>query len=128
MGEASLFFEYSKWHYGRAYSSALVTGGNFMWFIVHFFSMPLLLRTLFSPWKRIQEEHDKQGLEDYFATIAVNVMTRVFGFCVRIFILFVGLSVLILGAVFILAWFIVWVFLPVLVIMSVIFGIKILLL
>ncbi len=126
MGGVSLFFDYFKWHYGRAYSYALTTWANLMWFIVHFFSISLLLRTLFSPWKRIHEEYHKTGVEDFFATIIVNSMTRIVGFLVRLTLLLVGLVSRIVGALSLLVWFAIWMFLPVLIIATTLYGIMIL--
>ena len=39
--------DYLSWHYTRAFRDIGSVWLNFMWFILHFFSMPLFLRTLF---------------------------------------------------------------------------------
>ncbi len=106
---------YVQWHYGRAFRDILTVGRNLMWFITHFFSIPLLLKTLFQPWKRIHETYTHRGLEDFFATLVVNLMTRVVGALVRLSIIFVGLAILCAGGVALLAFYVVWAGAPIVV-------------
>lgn len=114
MNPLSIAVGYVSWHYGRAFKDILIVWTNLLWFITHFFSIPLLLRTLFSPWKRIQETYQRNGMEDYFATIVVNIMTRIVGAFVRLWIILFGLLALISAGVGVIGFYIFWVFTPVL--------------
>ncbi len=100
---------YLLWHYSRALSEMYRVWRNFLWFFYNFFSIPLLLSTLFAPFKRLDEGY-KKGLriEAFFETLIVNMLMRLVGACMRIIIIGVGIIVLALvclGYVFVLvAW------------------------
>lgn len=46
---ALLIPEYLVWHYSKAIRLILNIASNFIWFVYHFFSVPLLSNTIFSP-------------------------------------------------------------------------------
>ncbi len=88
----SFLLAYLKWHYGRGLREFFGVTGNFLWFISHFFSFKLLLRTLFAPWKRMGEKY--QGGLDFGAlasSVIVNSLMRGFGLVSRILVLLLGL-------------------------------------
>ncbi len=120
---ASLFFDYVLWHYGRAYINGATVWANLMWFVMHFFSVPLILRTLFSPWKRMREEYTHGGFEDFMGMIVVNIMTRIIGFFVRIVILIVGMVSFIATFAGFILWSVVWTLLPIFIIGTISGGI-----
>ena len=83
-----------------------------MWFGYHFFSIPLLLKTLFRPIYRIHESAPPTAglnIELFFENLTVNLIARVVGFFLRVFLLTVGalyeLALLIAGPVFFIIWF-----------------------
>ncbi len=122
MASPLFIFDYLSWHYTRAFRDIGSVWLNFMWFILHFFSIPLLLRTLFSPWRRVSAGHKKGDLEDYAQAIAFNLMSRLVGFLVRIVLVVVGLialTLLILGFV---VFLIAWSFLPFAAVFSMMWG------
>lgn len=100
---------YLLWHYSRALSEMYHVWGNILWFFYNFFSIPLLLSTLFAPFKRLDEGY-KKGLhvEAFFETLIVNMLMRLVGAFMRVTIISVGIIVLALvcvGYVFVLvAW------------------------
>lgn len=64
-----------------------------MEFGLHLFSVKLLIKTLFSPWRRVQVNKKNPGfsLTDYFERLTFNVISRTVGFSVRSIIIFWGL-------------------------------------
>ena len=109
----SLIVAYAKWHYGQGLRELFGVAQNFLWFVAHFFSFKLLLRTLFSPWKRLGENYGGGfDLAAFASTLVVNTLMRVVGLVTRLIILLIG-SVSYLF-VFIFAFFIVlvWIFAP----------------
>ncbi|MDZ7726431.1 MAG: hypothetical protein U5L75_02525 [Candidatus Campbellbacteria bacterium] len=104
--------QYVSWHYSRGVHDIVVLWSNFIWFLSHFFSIPLLASTLFSPWKRLHEEpKDGFDLEDFFSAILVNIMMRLVGFFMRLTMIAVGLAVLalaLLGLIIDLAFWLLW--------------------
>lgn len=106
---------YAVWHYSGALADIYRIWRNYLWFFYHFFSIPVLLKTLFVPWRRLQEEY-KGGfnLESFFATIIVNIMMRFVGALVRLVFIIVG-SIILAGVFFAgLAFMLVWITVPVL--------------
>jgi hypothetical protein len=88
----SIVHHYLTWHYSRAFLEIFHVWLNLMWFVVHFFSIPLLLRSLFSPWKRISEGRgDKWSLEDLAGYLVIGLVSRIIGFVLRLSIIVVGL-------------------------------------
>lgn len=124
MNLALFFSDYFIWHYTRAFRDILYVWSNFFWFLTHFFSIPLLFRTLFSPFKRVTEEHDKPGLEDYFATIVVNVVTRVVGFFARFFIILFGLLALLVWCAVLVCLMVFWVLAPLVIAYAFLYGLS----
>lgn len=92
---------------------------NFLWFISHFFSFKLLLKTLFRPWKRMGESYG-QGLQlDKIASaFIVNMLMRVVGLVSRAVVIFVGMVAYISVLAFGVSIFIIWIFLPLLLVAS----------
>ncbi len=119
--------QYLMWHYTLAYRDIAATYLNFTWFIAHFFSMPILLRTLFSPWKRINTGHRKFDFEDWATSIVFNIMSRIVGAIVRSIFLVIGTTLLGLLTVFFLCFLLLWCLLPVLVWYMLYYGIMLLL-
>ncbi len=121
----SLFiFDYLVWHYSHAFRDMGVLWFNFMWFTVHFFSMPLLLRTLFSPWKRLSDTYRRDGVEKMAETFVFNLMSRMLGFLVRGVVLGLGLGVLLVLLVSFMLLLSVWLFLPMLALFSSVWGLS----
>jgi len=119
----SIFFAYSKWHYGRGLSELLAIIGNFLWFVAHFFSFKLLLRTLFAPWKRMTESYG-QGIDlgVYASAFIVNSLMRAVGFVIKSVVLFMGLISYIAVALFSFFIIIIWTLAPLVLIGSLILS------
>lgn len=102
---------YIWWHYTKAPFLILSLTGHFIKNILHFFSVATLLKTLFSPWRRLSESYPENfDLGRVFTSIVVNTLMRLVGAIVRmitiIFGVFFALSFLILGTLFFLYWLI----------------------
>jgi len=105
---------YFKWHYGKGFGEAINTIKNFLWFIAHFFSFKLLLKTLFSPWRRMGESYgDGFNLEAFASAFIVNSLMRVVGFISRVIIIFVGVVTYVAALLFGLSIIFIWILLPV---------------
>lgn len=104
---------YISWHYTHGISGFLQLWKNFLWFNYNFFSIPLLLRTLFAPFQRLKEQY--QGglhVEDFMSVVITNILMRCIGFIIRFsMILMGGVSylVLLIGGVL---CFLLWIILP----------------
>jgi len=88
--------DFIVWHYGSGLKLYLRRWIFSMAWVVHYFSMPLLLPTLFAPWKRLVVEENTPGfhLDKWFQQITFNLISRCIGAVVRLFLLLVGLLTL----------------------------------
>jgi len=88
---ASIIHDYFVWHYTQAWWQMWGVWRNFLWFTIHFFSIPQLLRSWFAPFKRIaQNRGDKFNLEDFASYIIINIISRIIGAIARTAIIIVG--------------------------------------
>jgi hypothetical protein len=126
MGGALLIVDFGMWYYTRGFVDVLAVWFNFMWFITHFFSIPLLLRTLFSPWKRMTDDGKPRSIEAYMEAFVMNVMSRIFGAIVRTTIILVGIMALCLGVIALVTMLVFWLFAPFILAYSFFYGIALL--
>ncbi|MFH1181158.1 MAG: hypothetical protein V1705_01980 [bacterium] len=123
----NIIFQYVVWQFADAPKAILAGWKNFLKFGLYYFSAPLLLKTLFSPWRRFQWGYPKglsmgKGIEAFFS----NLISRILGLILRtflvlfwavfeIFIIFAGLAILAS-----------WLILPFLLLAGLLIGFKIL--
>jgi hypothetical protein len=91
-----LFLEFFQWWYGEGWRHAGKGAVNLVNKVQLSFSVPVLLKTLFAPWKRIVSPPGR-SLEDKMRAALDNLVSRTVGFFVRVFSL-VAAVVLIAGA------------------------------
>jgi len=105
MGYTIVLFDYLAWHYGIGVKEYLKAWMNIQWFWYHFFSMPVLLKSYFKPFHRMQEGYGR-GFDPgkYFEVFVVNLIMRVVGAAIRSVFLVAGvlaeLVTFILGILF----------------------------
>lgn len=96
---------------------------NFLLFGLSFFSIPLLLKTLFSHWRRYYWQR-KRGFDigDYFSVLFSNLISRFLGAIVRSLLILIGLIfeifIFFVGLFIFIGWFL----LPVLLISGILIG------
>lgn len=123
----SIVHHYLLWHYSRAFYELFHVWMNFIWFVVHFFSIPQLMRSWISPWKRMTEERgNKWSLEDLFSFIIIGLISRVIGFILRTVVISIGLFCLFIIVVGGFLTLIFWVAAPLIIILLFGFGITLL--
>jgi hypothetical protein len=91
-----LILEFFRWWYGVGWQKAIFGGIGLVKKVELSFSIAILLKTLFSPWKRIITDPGR-ALEDKLSATLDNLVSRIVGFFVRIFSLMAA-TVLIIGA------------------------------
>ncbi len=101
---------YFSWHYLEVNLFLLKFWLNYLFAAWHFFSLKILLASLFSPWRRVAESKNEAGfsLEEFFNRLSFNLLSRLIGFLVRLFLIFWGLlaslTILFLAWFFLLGW------------------------
>lgn len=113
----SLAIHYFAWHYTQAVRDIMNIIGNFLWFFYKFFSIQLLLRTLFVPFHRL-DEHARSRLDvgAVAQTFLVNMLMRVVGALMRLFVILIGIILIVCTVVVGLGMLLLWLFAPVVVV------------
>ena len=117
---------YLVWHYSTAYNDIVHIWWNYIWFVNHLFSVPDVLKSLFAPFKRLQEKKSSilNHPEEFFSNLLVNLIMRVVGFCLRIVIIFMALLGFIVVITAGLLFLSLWSILPVLIVVLFVNGLK----
>ena len=121
----TILVRYSIWHYAQAPKLILSLWKNMLWYIGHIFSVGTLMKSLFTPWKRIVAKRNKKwNFDDIASAILANFLSRIIGAVMRLFLVAIGrimqLIVIVLGFIFYLSWFI----LPVLIAVTFLYGLS----
>jgi hypothetical protein len=123
----NIFILYLQWHFLNRPKVIWRGWKDCLRFNLNYWSVPLLLKTLFSHWRRYRSSYGRGfDLKIWFNAFVFNMISRVLGALMRSVLIFIGLLTEILvffaGAVV----FLLWLLLPFLVIFGIIFGFKIL--
>ncbi len=116
-----------SWYYKDAPMGIIGVWRNFILFIANYFSIFLLFKTLFSPWKRISESYGRGfDIGRFFSALFLNLLSRSIGFIIRITVITIGIVaefiILAVGIASLALWF----FLPIILIWAIIQGIMLL--
>jgi len=82
-----------SWWYGTGWRSLIDTAGRRIARTLATFSVPTLMRTLFSPWKKIVTTPGA-GIDAKIRAMGDNFISRLVGFTIRVLVLFVALLAL----------------------------------
>lgn len=105
----SIVTDYFKWHYSRAFSELFHVWMNFVWFVIHFFSLSELAHAWFAPFKRLTEERGNLfSFEDLAGFVIINLFSRLLGALLRTILIIIGVAVLLLLTVLGVLVFIFW--------------------
>ncbi|OGZ41536.1 MAG: hypothetical protein A3C80_03555 [Candidatus Ryanbacteria bacterium RIFCSPHIGHO2_02_FULL_45_43] len=122
-----IFFQYISWHYREGVKEVFKAWKNIHWFLYHFFSINILLRTLFKPFRRIREEYGRGFDPGKVAeTLAVNIIMRAVGAFIRGALLLVAVAAELGAFVFGVLLFIYYLASPLLVPIGLIVGLALL--
>jgi len=108
---------YLRWHYSKAVYSLGDVWRNFLAFVYDFFSINLLFKNFFDPWKRMADEYPKKfDLNKILFIFIANVITRAIGIIMRTFLILLGLTCYLLLVLLYPVVIIIWLFLPLIII------------
>ena len=107
-----MLFELLRWWYGPGWLLAFRRIGERTHNVMHAFSVSTLLKTLFSPWKRIMTTGAK-GIDAKMQAALDNLVSRMVGFVTRLMVL-IAAGVMTTGTVLMSVTIVVaWPFIPV---------------
>lgn len=105
----NIIVEWVIWHFWEMPKFLVSVWNNYILFATNYFSLPLLLKTLISPWKRNAWRFPKGfDIQEYANVIVSNIFSRIIGVGMRIILIIAGavfqIFVLIAGLLVILFW------------------------
>lgn len=123
----NIFIKYLAWHFLDTPKGILRAWQNCLKFNLNHWSVPLLLRTWFSPWRRHQYSYGKGfSFSKYFEVFSFNAISRVIGAIMRSVLIILGLlmeaAVVLAGALVMIFWLV----LPFILFFGFIYGCEIL--
>jgi len=114
----NILFQYIQWHFSEAPKKILHVWKNYFKFYSYFFSIPLLLKTYFSPWRRITWSKGRGfSIRRFLEAFISNLFSRCVGAVLRTFLILIGvgmeLLVFLIGATLFLSWFLIPIIIPI---------------
>ena len=118
----NIFSLWAKWHFIEMPKFLLQVWKNYLMFASNYFSVILLLKTFFYPWKKYNWKYPRSfNIQEFFNTFISNTFSRLLGALMRIILIIAGIFlqifIIIIGAVI----FAFWVIMPVLVIIGLLY-------
>src|SRR3989344_4259004 len=106
--------EFLNWFYSKGIDYYFTSWSGSINWVLHYFSLGLLLKTLFSPWKRLIEEDKSPGfnLQKKFEIFTFNLISRGIGAVVRLTMFWVGIVFIIFVCLGGALGFVFWLMLP----------------
>jgi len=122
----NIFWQWISWQFFDVPKNILKAWKNFLDFGLYYFSVSLLIKTFFSPWRRYKWSFGKGfDIGKYFEAFFSNLIFRILGAILRCFLIIIGLLfeifIVFAGAIVFFGWLI----LPALLIAGLIFGFKV---
>lgn len=118
---------YFRWHYGDGLRSVIHNASLRVLGFFRYFSVAVLSRTLFYPWHRIRESYGRGFiLTDFLTHLIVNMFSRLVGSAVRLIVISTGLIMGLFAVLFGIAGILLWLILPIVIPLLLLFGILIL--
>ncbi len=124
----TLITQILTWHFIDAPSAILSGWSDFLKFSIDFFSITALIKTIFKPWKRVAQEYSGGigNLSENAQVFILNTFSRIIGTFIRLFLIVVGIIatfLIFIGGLFL---FLIWFFIPVIIVGGLIFSLAIL--
>ena len=123
----NIYVQFFEWYFFDQPKAILRFWKNLLKFNLNYFSISLLLKTFFSPWRRQTYSYGRGfDFKVYLETFISNVIFRSLGAILRFFLIIIGILLeflIILVGIFM---FIGWFLLPIILIAGLILGFKIL--
>ena len=123
----NIFLEWLKWQFLDVPRLILKAWDNYLKFGLNYFSTSLLIKTLFSPWRRYKWSYPRGfDLWLYFEAIFSNLIFRTIGVIIRSVLIVIGVFFEIL--IFIAGFFVflAWLLLPIFLILGIYHGFRLL--
>jgi hypothetical protein len=119
------FIEYTLWHYSKAVKEYIHIVFNFVWFFYTFFSIPILLKSFFAPFKRLKEDYGGGfNPQKWLEAFVITTLMRIVGMLMRSILIIFGVFFIILTVIVGLFFLVVWLLAPLFVCFLFVYGFK----
>ena len=119
---------YFQWHYTLAFVDIFHIWRNITTFLFNFFSIQILVKTFFSPWRRLHADRETEGFDliDLLSTSFVNLTMRIVGALMRSMLIVIGLCAVTAAIVGGIIFFVFWILTPIIIVLLCAAGIHLL--
>lgn len=118
--------QWISWHFLEMPKNILLSSKVFMEFCIDYFSIKVLFKTLFEPWKMdLKNYQERLEVEDYINVWFDNFISKTIGTILRTSLILWGLLSIAISLTIILIIFISWLLMPVLLVWLIYYGLKI---
>ena len=105
----NIIISWLVWHFYEMPKFLFLVWKNYIAFGADFFSIPLLIETFFSPWRRYKSKYPKTfNVGEFFGALIYNIFSRIVGVVGRSILIILGILTLIFilfcGFIIILFW------------------------
>jgi len=112
----NIFVTWFFWYFLEMPKFLLGVWKNYIVFALNYLSLPVLLKSLFAPWRKYRWNYPKFfDVGEFLTTLLSNAFSRFLGFLMRIFLIIVGvffqIFVILLGLII----FVMWILMPLLI-------------
>jgi ATP-dependent Clp protease ATP-binding subunit ClpC len=121
------FTNFIKWYYLKGPLGLLKIWGDFLkFFTLYLFSLPQLVKSLFSPWKRTNIKIRSEGLDlgIFFQNLSASIASRITGFLARLILIATALIIITCVFALGLVLFVFWLVWPVVLIYSIVYSLQ----
>ena len=107
--EQNILLLWLNWHFYEMPKFLFGVWTNYVSFALNYFSLPILIKSIFSPWRRYRWVYPKSfDIAEFFNTLISNIFSRFLGALMRIVLIVVGvifqLFVILAGIIILLFW------------------------
>jgi hypothetical protein len=122
-GRQNILILWLIWHFYEMPKFLLEVWKNYILFALNYFSLPLLLKSFFAPWRKYKWNYPK-GIDvgEFFSTLISNAFSRIIGAVMRIVLIVVGILFQIFVVLAGLVVFLFWIFIPFIIIAGFLFA------
>lgn len=108
----NIFIVWFLWHFYEMPMFLLEVWKNYILFALNYFSVPALLMSFFSPWRKYRWTYPKIiNVVEFFNTLISNLFSRILGAMMRTVLIILGIMlqifVLVVGLIIFLLWILV---------------------
>jgi hypothetical protein len=122
----ALLIQYLVWYFYDVPMEVIVGWKNYLIFTFNYFSVDILIQTFFSHWHKYSLKYGKTISPSwYFEVFVFNMMSRIIGIILRIFLIMIGIISGLFVFFFGIAFLVFWLLLPFVLFFSFLYGLRI---